>query len=58
MSERKPVWKLKSQSDNRWYCKECYLHCVKTSETKPVVCKEEDEQAKLETHNSIRPQSV
>jgi len=43
MSNRVPVWKLKSQSDNRWYCKGCYLHCVKTSKTKPVVCKEEDE---------------
>lgn len=55
---RIPVWQLKSQSDNRWYCKECYLHCVRTSETKPVVCKEDDEQAKLEAHISIRPQSV
>jgi hypothetical protein len=57
MSNRIPVWKLKSQSDNRWYCKGCYLHCVKTSKTKPVVCKEEDE-SKLETRNTVRPQGL
>jgi hypothetical protein len=47
------------QSDNRWYCKECYLHCVRTSETNPIVCKEEDETpSKLEAHSSVRSQSV
>lgn len=56
MIDRKPVWKLKSQSDNRWYCKGCYLHCVATSETKPVVCKEENETGiKVETQNNVRP---
>ena len=57
--KRSPIWRLKSQSDNRWYCKECYLHCVRTSETNPIVCKEEDERpSELEARNSIRPQSV
>ena len=57
--KRVPVWRLTSLSDNRWICTECFLHCVKSSETNPVVCKEEDERpSQLEAYNSIRPQSV